>query len=83
MTAGDNYPKIFPGIGGGVLVACLSAAGCLWTGVWWLVWIWSALVVQLTYFVQVDMDDLQIVSYVDYYSVYTFNIHVPYLIVFD
>ena len=25
---------------------------------------------------------LQIVSYIDYYSVYTFNIHVPYLIVF-
>ena len=25
---------------------------------------------------------LQIVSYIDYYYVYTFNIHVPYLIVF-
>ena len=26
---------------------------------------------------------LQIVSYIDYYCVYTFNIQVPYLIVFD
>ena len=51
MTAGDHYPEIFPGLGGGVLVACLSAAGCLWAGVWRLVWMWSVWVVQ------VDMDD--------------------------
>ena len=53
MTAGDHYlyPQIFPGLGGGVLVAGLSAAGCLWAGVWWLVGIWSVRVVQ------VDMDD--------------------------
>ena len=34
MTTGDHYPQIFPGIGGGVPIACLSAAGCLWAGVW-------------------------------------------------
>ena len=50
MTAGDHSPKIFPSFGGGALVACLSAAGCLWAGVWRLVWMWSLWVVQ------VDMD---------------------------
>ena len=29
------------------------------------------------------MNDAQIVSYIDSYSKYTFNIHVSYLIVFD
>ena len=29
MTACDHYPKTFPCLGGRVLVACLSAAGCL------------------------------------------------------
>ena len=27
MIAGDPYPQIVPGLGGGVLCACLSAAG--------------------------------------------------------
>ena len=43
-------PK-FPGLGGWVLVACLSVAGCLWAGVGWFVWIWSM------WAVQVDMDE--------------------------
>ena len=51
MTAGDHYPQMFPDLGGGVLVACLSAAGCLWAGVWRLVWMW------LVWVVLVDMDD--------------------------
>ena len=51
MTAGDHYPKIFPSLGGGVLAACLSS-GCLWAGVWRLVWIWSVWVDQ------VDMEDI-------------------------
>ena len=51
MTAGDHYPQILPGLGGGVMVACLSAAGCLWAKVRLLVWIRSVWVVQ------VDMDD--------------------------
>ena len=51
VTTGDLYPQIFPGFGGWVLVACLSAAGCLWAGVWRLVWMWSVWVVQ------VDMDE--------------------------
>ena len=42
---------IFTGLGGGVLVACLSVAGCLWAGVWWFVWTWSMWVAQ------VDMDE--------------------------
>ena len=32
---------------------------------------------------QADMDDASDSQYIDYYSVYTFFIHVPYLIVFD
>ena len=51
MTASDHYPQIFRCLRGGVLVACVSAAGCLWAGVWRLVWIWSVWVVQF------DMDD--------------------------
>ena len=53
MTAGDHYPLIFPGLGGGFVVDCLQllAACGLWTGVWRLVWMWSAWVVQF------DMDD--------------------------
>ena len=39
------------GLGGGVLVTCLSVAGCLLPGVGRLVWIWSVWVVQ------VDMDE--------------------------
>ena len=38
----------------------------------WSVWV-----------VQFDMGDPSDCQYIDYYSVYTFNIHVPYLIVFD
>ena len=30
-----------------------------------------------------DMDDASDCQYIDYYSIYTFNIHVPYLIIFD
>ena len=33
--------------------------------------------------VQADMDDASDCQYIDYYSVYTFFIRVPYLIVFD
>ena len=40
-------------------------------------WIRSVCVVQF------DMDDASDCQYIDYYSVYTFNIHVPYLIVFS
>ena len=51
MTAGYHYPQIFPGLGGGVLAACLSVDGCLWAGDWRLVLMWSVWVVQ------VDMED--------------------------
>ena len=53
MTAGDHYPPplIFPGLRGGVLVACFSAAGCFWAGVWRWVYIW------VVWVVQVDMND--------------------------
>ena len=51
MTAGAHLPQIVPGLGGRFLFACFSSAGCLWAGVWWLVWIWSVWVVQ------VDMND--------------------------
>ena len=44
-------PKYFLVLEFGHWFACLSAAGCLWAGVWRLVWIWSVWVVQ------VDMDD--------------------------
>ena len=57
------------------LPACLSAAGCLWAGVWRFVLMCSVWVVQF------DMDEASDCQYIDYYSVYTFNIHVPYLIV--
>ena len=52
MTAGDHYPQLLPDLGGGVLVACLSDAGCLLAWVWLLVMIWSVWVVQ------VNMDDV-------------------------
>ena len=67
MTAGDHYPQIFPGLGSGVLIACLSAAGCLWAGSGgWCGCRWHELL-KLTWMM------LQIVSYINYYSVYTSN----------
>ena len=68
MTAGDHYPQIFPGLGGGVLVVhCLLLAACgLGSGGWCRYgWYW---LFRLTWVM------LQIVSYIDYYSVYTFYI---------
>ena len=49
------------------------AAGCLWVGGWCRCGRYGLF--SLTWMM------LQIVSYIDYYSVYPFNIHVPYLIV--